>query len=292
MIYEIKNEFMTVAVDTLGAQLMSLRENGGREYLWQGDPTYWRRRSPILFPFIARLHGAQFSCGGKLYKAERHGFAPSSEFSLREMSKSSITLTLKSTPEIYENYPFDFVLNLTYSLEGRALRISAAVENNGDNPMFFAFGLHPGFMLPLGENEPFEEHYLEFSAPCEPKKILLAPDTLLPSGESESYPLKDGKIMTLDRPMFDNDAIILTDVPDTVTLKSRGSDRSVTVKYPSVKYVGFWQPVGKEAPLLCIEPWSSLPGRDGVTEEIDKNGNFLRLEPKARRKLDFAVEIN
>ena len=55
MIYEIKNDSLTVRVEDEGAQLASIRDERGIEYLWQGDKDVWARRAPLLFPVIARL---------------------------------------------------------------------------------------------------------------------------------------------------------------------------------------------------------------------------------------------
>ncbi|MBE6766508.1 MAG: aldose 1-epimerase family protein, partial [Ruminococcaceae bacterium] len=54
MLITIKNDKIEVAIDTMGAQLMSIKSDGC-EYLWQGDPAYWSNRAPNLFPYIARL---------------------------------------------------------------------------------------------------------------------------------------------------------------------------------------------------------------------------------------------
>ena len=47
----LKNDVLTVEVNEHGAELQSIRK-GETEYLWQGDPAYWGRRSPVLFPIV------------------------------------------------------------------------------------------------------------------------------------------------------------------------------------------------------------------------------------------------
>ena len=46
MLYTIHNDALTVAIDGLGAQLMSITAADGTEYLWNGDPAYWAGRAP------------------------------------------------------------------------------------------------------------------------------------------------------------------------------------------------------------------------------------------------------
>ena len=83
MLLTLDNGLLSLTVDTLGAQMMSLKKEG-TEYLWQGDPQYWGDRAPILFPFIARLTNNSYTYKGKLYPMTIHGFANASEFSVAE----------------------------------------------------------------------------------------------------------------------------------------------------------------------------------------------------------------
>lgn len=47
MLYEIKNDKLSITADTFGAELHSIKLDG-KEYLWQcGDA--WKRYAPILF---------------------------------------------------------------------------------------------------------------------------------------------------------------------------------------------------------------------------------------------------
>ena len=47
---QIKNSQITVEIADHGAELVSMKDAHGKEYLWQADPKYWGRHSPILFP--------------------------------------------------------------------------------------------------------------------------------------------------------------------------------------------------------------------------------------------------
>ena len=44
---ELKNDLLTVIVSEKGAELQSIKDAEGKEYLWQADPKYWGRRSPM-----------------------------------------------------------------------------------------------------------------------------------------------------------------------------------------------------------------------------------------------------
>lgn len=279
MLITIKNEHLALTVDTLGAQMMSILGSDGCEYLWQGDPDYWDDRSPTLFPFIGRLQDKSYLHQGKAYTMGIHGFAAGMEFSPVEQGEDHVTLQLCSTLVTLVQYPFDFCFEVTYRLIRNSLEIGSRIRNRGDNDMYFSLGGHPGFRVPLEEGERFEDYYLEFAQRCQPVRILFSPATVLVSGETPFAGLEDGKILPLKHSMFDEDAIILKHAARQVELKSRVSGRSVTVSYPDMPYVGFWHFPQTDAPYVCIEPWTSLPGRDGVREEVTCRTDMIRLAP-------------
>ena len=100
MIHRIHNTFLEVAASDLGAELMSIRSAGGREYLWQGDPAYWKGRSPTIFPYVARLNKGTYLLEGREYHLPIHGFARTSVFALEARTEDSMTFLLESTPEL------------------------------------------------------------------------------------------------------------------------------------------------------------------------------------------------
>ena len=56
MRYVLENDILRVEVSSNGAELKSVKSKAtGQEYMWQADPKYWGRTSPILFPFVGRL---------------------------------------------------------------------------------------------------------------------------------------------------------------------------------------------------------------------------------------------
>ena len=154
MIYTIQNEFLTVRVEDLGAQLSSIQAPDGTEYLWQGDPDIWARRAPILFPFIARLRENTYYLDGQPYAISTHGFARDMVFSLVEQGEDHISLLLTDTPETREVYPFSFSLTVTYTLEKNRLKKSHRVENRSQRDMYYELGAHDGFRAPVEPGVP------------------------------------------------------------------------------------------------------------------------------------------
>ena len=52
---ELKNELLTIKVAEMGAELQSIKDNDGREYMWQAGEK-WPRHSPILFPIVCSVN--------------------------------------------------------------------------------------------------------------------------------------------------------------------------------------------------------------------------------------------
>lgn len=276
MLITIENGSLSLTVDTLGAQMMSLQKNG-TEYLWQGDSKYWGDRAPILFPFIARLTNNSYTFQGKTYPMTIHGFANASAFSVAEQTGDTLVLELSANEKTLVQYPIDFVLRVIFQLEGDTLKTTYHVENRSGVTMPFGIGGHPGFRVPVGENEKFEDYYLEFSLPCQPDRVGFTPQVYL-SGHDERYPLEEDRRISLSHGLFDEDAIILKNMAREVTLKSRASCHSVTMAYPRMPYLGIWHWPHTDAPYVCIEPWSSLPSRQDVVEEFSCKSDLVQLE--------------
>lgn len=277
MLYTLQNSAMTATVDTLGAQLMSLTGADGTEYLWNGDAAFWDSRSPLLFPYVGRLTDGHYTYRGQHYALPIHGFARSMVFQTICAEPEQLTLRLTHTGETLRCYPFPFSLTVTYALAGRTLHITYAVENTGSDELFFGLGGHPGFRLPLEADKSFTDYRLTFAQPCRPDRVLLSPRYMV-GGSTAPFPLQNGDTMPLAHGLFDDDAIILRHMDRTVTLSAGPGSRGLTLSIPQMRYLGIWHTPHSEAPFVCLEPWVSLPSRDGVVEDLSQQADLVRLE--------------
>lgn len=274
--FVIENQDLRVTVSSLGGELQSVLGRDHTEYLWQGDPAYWNDRAPVLFPMIGRLWNKTYELDGKQYTMGIHGFFRGTELTVKDQGRSHITLAMTDNSETYEVYPRHFEASITYALEGGTIAVTFRVENRDERAMHFAYGGHPGFHLPLRPGKRFEDYYLEFSHEATPLRIGLSDQALVQEPHSP-YTLEAGKRLPLRHDLFDHDAIILKDMDRTVTIRAEGDNRSVTVSFPQMPYVGFWHMSGTEAPYLCIEPWSALPGRQDVLERLEEKEDLTHL---------------
>ena len=288
MLYTIHSDAMTAAVSSSGAELMSLRSTDGTEYLWQGDPQYWADRSPTIFPYVARLTDGCCRYQGQLYHMPIHGFPPTAEFTVGEQKESSVTLVLESTPELYQQYPFRFRYRIRYRLEGQSLGVEITVENLDEKTMYFGLGGHPGINVPLEPGLSFTDYVLEFP-PCQPRRVEFTPACFI-TGQELPFPL-EGNRLPLSHQMFDEDAIVLKGIPGQVTLKSAKGHRGVTLVAPDFTIFGFWHMPGTDAPYICLEPWSSLPSRQDVIEDLEKQPDLISLPAGKTYRTTWSLEF-
>ncbi len=276
MIYEIENEYMKVSVDVIGAELKSvLRKDGNIEHLWQGDEKYWTSRSPILFPIVGRLFEGRYSFNGKEYEMNPHGLLRKSKFALVDKTCKKMTFAYSANDDTFAHYPFKFIFTVEYLLCKNTLSVVYSVKNVGKDTMYFGLGGHPGFNVPFDGGK-FEDYYVETATKVMPKRLTLSENYLM-SGNFVDYPLEDGRIMRFRHDMFDNDAVILEGAGNEVTLKSDKTEKSITVKFPNMPFVGFWHAVKTDAPYVCIEPWENLPSVDGKVEKLTDKRNIGSL---------------
>jgi galactose mutarotase-like enzyme len=288
MLHTIQNKFLTVTVSELGAELQSILGADGTEYLWQGNPAYWKGRSPILFPFIGRLTDKKYWLDGKEYEIGIHGFARNSVFLLERQTETELVFLLRDNEEIYASYPRHFAFRVIYTLEDNLLSVCCQVNNEDDRQMYFAVGGHPGFCVPLKAGVAFEDYCLRFAEGPMPKRHLLAPSYLI-SGETEDYPLVDGCKLPLHHDLFDDDALILSGMSREVTLETPGDSHGVTVSFPQLPYLGLWHMPHTDAPYVCIEPWYTLPATDGSVTVLEQREDMVKLAPGGEYRNTWSV---
>ena len=224
MIYTLKNDKMTVQINTLGAELTSAVSESGYEYIWQGEQ--WKKHAPVLFPICGGLLGSKYIFKGREYPMEKHGFAKVSEFETVEVNETSVTLVLKSDERTLEVYPFEFVLTAKYTIDGSALCAEYTVENSGKQIMPYMFGWHPAFTL--GGDKEICSFYVEFEGKNQLTRFSLQHGPFV-NPFYTSYPLNNGKYYLNEEEIYENDTMIFKDVTNTVKLAGGDQERGITL---------------------------------------------------------------
>lgn len=292
MQHTIENEFLRVAIDDVGAQLMSMTAADGTEYLWNGDSAYWGGRAPNLFPYVGRLTDDTYTVDGRNYKMNRHGFARHAQFGIPKdkQTPGQITLRIKSDEETKAVYPWDFSFSVKYRLEGSTLLITYRVKNRDSRDMYFGLGAHPGFRVPLEEGRSFTDYHLTFSHPCQPWRVEMS-DTCMINGQETPYPLENSVTMPLHHDLFDRDAVILKNMDRTVTLSAGEGTKGLTLSIPRMRYLGVWHTPKTDAPFVCLEPWVSLPSRQDIVEDLSQQNDLVVLSPGEVYKNRWSITI-
>lgn len=263
----------------------------GTEFLWQGDPAFWAGRAYNLFPICGRLAEGKYTFRGETYEMNLHGFVRKSTLDATVLARDKIDFGLRSDERTKAMYPFDFEYHICYSLVGSTVKMEISVINHTDSTMPFALGGHPGFNVPLAGAGTFEDWRLEFCPECEPVHVVFS-DACLTTEERKPFPLEDGKILRLRHDLFDHDAVVLAGTSHRVSLKSDLSPHSVTVEVPdAMKYLGIWHAPKKEAPYVCIEPWTSLPAYDGRVDDLETKEDMFELSPLASYELIWTITV-
>jgi galactose mutarotase-like enzyme len=272
MTVQIENEFLSATIAEDGAELVSLKsKDNDLEYIWQGDPQFWGRHAPVLFPFVGRLKDDQYTYEDQTYQMGQHGFARDCLFEVIKQGPELASLSLKSNAETKKIYPFDFELVISYELKDNQLAVRYQVENTGNQEMLFSIGGHPAFNIPLEQNLTFDDYYLGFS----PQKSRIQIPLVGPYADFEHKTLgQTNTSLDLRRELFKNDAIIFeTKGTNTFSIASDESPHSISLSYTDMPFVGIWTPSDKEAPFVCIEPWCGIAdGLNASGKLIDKVG--------------------
>lgn len=266
MRYILENEVLRVEIDTFGAEIKSVkRKRDDREYMWQADPKYWGRTSPVLFPFVGAPKNKEYRYEGKTYSMGQHGFARDMEFRCRYLDsrhvaegsthgEHNIWFVLESDETTYEKYPFRFRLYIGYELRINEIKVCWHVENFDDKPMYFSIGAHPAFRCPIHGEADKTGYGLRFGGlKDEIHHHGNTPDGLAVM-EDKVLHLNDGKVVFT--PEFFDECTYMIEGNQTrhVELFDTAGEAYVTVDFDTPLFA-IWSPEKKNAPFVCIEPW-------------------------------------
>ena len=290
MNYTLTSSQAKAVISSKGGELLSFQSDDGLEYVWQGDPAYWASRAPHLFPYVGRLTDGQYIMDNEKHPLGIHGFFRFQELKLESQSENSVVLSLVPTQELLGQYDRNFKVILSYELQGSTLKISFQVENLDTRNMYFGYGGHPGFRLPLDDALSFQDYDLAFSEKCQPVSIGMSPSCYV-QGNDLPLSLVNDQILPLEHSLFDNDAIIMRNMASAISLKTSKNPHGVTVSYPQMPYLGLWHKPHSDAPYVCIEPWTSLPSRQDVIETFEEKHDMIVLAPHKKYENNWEITI-
>ena len=267
MIRTIKNDVLKISVATRGAELKAITAvDDGTEYLFDGNPTWWKFSSPVLFPIVGKLINNTYRVDGKEFTMPGHGFARTSDFWVVDAAPDSITFALESNAATLAVYPYRFRLEISYKLDGNEVKVGWKVINVDAREIYFSIGAHPAISCPIAYRENFTDCYLKFNRAEKSSRLPLAANGAI---SHERIPTLDGTEFDLNYEIFKGDALVFDDLKsDEISVCSRKSSKSLTLRAEGFPYWGIWTPAQGGAPFICIEPWH------GHADFVDFTGDF------------------
>ena len=286
---ELKNEQISVVIAEKGAELQSIKDANGKEYLWQADPAFWPRHSPILFPIVCSVNDDTYTVDGQAYHLPRHGFARDTDFKLIAQSERKVTFALESSEATKQVYPYDFTLSISYVLDDNKIGVIWHVHNTDTREIHFQIGGHPAFNIPdmkVGESQ-YGRIRLDNQEPLDGLKSYIDG-----SHEMIEIPVEteDGIIEFSDNTWRNDSVKIHKSQVHRAELLNKAGDPVVTVDFRT-PVIAFWSPYQKQAPFVCIEPWYGLGDPRGFQGEFKDKPLMNHLQPGASFMSKYEITI-
>lgn len=282
----LENKRIRIAVSDSGAELRSLMDiKSGREWMWQGNPEFWPRTSPVLFPVVGKLRENELLLDGNKYSLSQHGFARDRIFRLSNGSEQQLSFILESDAESRKCFPFEFRLIISYQLLTNQLEITYKVENTGNATLPFSIGAHPGFSLP---GWPQKKYALQFEKEEELASVPIEKGLL---DFSRRIPLSLHRgFLDLSADLFQNDALVVPKpVSNWISIIEHGNSDSLRVHFEEFPWLGLWSKPG--APFVCVEPWEGHADPLGFNDDFFKKPGICILQKGEVLNRSFRIEL-
>lgn len=305
-------------IPTLGANCIawSVQHNGASLEILETPPSAEDVRSrkfrsgvPVLWPFPGRVRNARYN-----FEGEEHSLARTDKSGLHHihglvnMAVWRVTWTGSTengarailsigpqdiSEELTEGFPFDFELNLTFTLQGNKLTYDFAVSSKEVTRRFpFGYGLHPYFRAPLAVSAAVPDR-----SACEvliPAAKIWPIEEGIPNDKPEPVPaeLDFQNWRPLGTQHYDNIFTGVTYDGDLTVAGYRDGGVGLEVRLIADavhrEWVLFTQP---NRPSLCIEPYTCPPNAVNFKEENLYNAGLVVLEPGAQWQSQIIFEV-
>jgi len=282
---QIKNEFLTVTFKTLGAEITSIKDNNGIEYLWQGEKSSWNGKSPHLFPIVGKINDGIFTHNNKTYALPRHGFARINDFEVLKHTDHQIHFALSVNHEISKVFPFVFLFEVIYSLYENTIVIDYIVSHD-EKSFTFGLGAHPGFNIPILSKENFNDYFLLFEKSSATLHLLNSDGFI--TGDTKGLLFIENKL-PLTHHLFDNDALVFSNMGESITLTNGAN--GISLHFAGFPYLGVWQTPNSNAKFICLEPWASLPATKNVSGDLTTNKTNITLKNNEIFEVSYTITI-
>jgi galactose mutarotase-like enzyme len=287
--FTISNQQLQVQISAKGAELQSIfNVETNLEYLWDGNPDIWPKQSPIMFPVCGGLKNEAYTYNGKEYKLGRHGFTRDFNFEVSEQHDNSVTFALSSNQQTLAAYPFPFMFYVKYTVNNNMLTVSLTAENTGSETMYFSFGGHPGFKVPVTKDTSYQDYYLQFNQVENAGRIPGSPDGLMETYTVDFFDNTDK--LPLTKELFYKEALVFKGLQSTnVSLLNSKTQNGLKVSFEGFPYLILW--AVKDADFICIEPWAGISDMVNTTGKLEDKEGILSLPARQKLTKEFTIEV-
>lgn len=258
--------------------------------IWQGDPRFWGRHAPVLFPNVGKHYGNHYRIGDKEYASKQHGFARDTDFTCIDSTLDSVTHQIRSTEETKEVYPFDFVLRIRHILKGRTLTVSWKVANNSDTDMYFAIGGHPAFRVPVLPDTRRSDYRLTFDGQESLTYLLLDPESGTAKAEEKATLKLENSTCQIEDHMFDHDALVFDNQITRAGIQLPDGTPYLELRCVGFPNFGIWS-ASQDAPFVCLEPWMGRCDDCGFTGDLSEKPFINQLKMDEMFETAYTIEI-
>jgi galactose mutarotase-like enzyme len=276
--------------EVIGYNVFDSRHKKDLPIMWRNNqmpsPTdgSWKNHATILFPIVGGLVNKQSRLGDTVIKTKgNHGFPRHSLFALAdakaEDDKAWIHYQLMPDEEIRGYYPFEFMLDLVYTLRGNVLTLDFSVTNEEPHrDLWFCLGWHPGFNTDWGLGGKKHDWQIIFRKGDYIRHLVNADCQLLGETKKEHF---DGHQMW-DEKELEGTVLLSVDKTEnrSCALYNPQLKCGVRVDFPDYPHFGLWSQAGQ--PFFCLEPWQGMDDH-AKQEPFEKKVGVVKLAPGKKR---------
>ena len=290
----IESDVLKVQIDEMGAQLSSIyHKKYSLEYLWQKDPEYWKSSAPVVFPIIGKLTNGKYRYCGNEYELKSNGLIRYKNVPIFNQGKDFVEFIYEPDEEDLKRYPFHCQVYLRYSVVENHLKVKATIHNDNDTPLYYFYAGHPGFNVPLYENESCNDYYVEFDEPetmdiyevCETGQLL----------NQRSQFFENERRFFIRKNLFRKEALAFVHPKSKMLrIKNIKNERTITVHFDGFDNLAIWSPyiLGKDLKFICVEPWIGHTEFKGFQGNWDEHDEIKTLFPQKSNTHIFSIEID
>lgn len=285
----LENDHLQIVIKSAGAELTKIYSKETQlNYLWNGNPKFWKRHAPILFPIVGKLKEHTYYVDDKKFHLPQHGFARDQEFNMVSKTDSEVVFELSFSEKTLEIYPCQFKLFICYALQGNTLKVEYKVQNHDNKDIFFSIGAHPAFSCPLTDETSFSDYYVTFEESETPLQYSLNKE----NGLRKEQPIQKslGKKIDLNYDVFKDDALIFKGIQSKkVSLKSNKHQHGINFHFSDWEYFAFW--TKKDAPFICFEPWMGAADLETTNQDFIQKDGIIKLSKNDKFTQEYSIKF-